>query len=147
LAKNNFTQWKTDMIFFDNVSFYSTPNYYVQKLFSNNQGDIYFSNVITKDNKDTALAASCVQDNKTGDIILKLVNFGSEIKTMKVDLTSFRQLDANAEKTILTGLPEAENSFENRNNIVPVSATIKISKKFDYPAPAMSLTVIRIKKK
>ncbi len=32
-AKNNFTQWKTDMIFFDNSGYYLTPNYYAQKCF------------------------------------------------------------------------------------------------------------------
>jgi len=35
-AKNNFTQWKTDMIFFDNVKVSPTPNYYVQKMFAAN---------------------------------------------------------------------------------------------------------------
>jgi len=55
--------------------------------------------------------------------------------------------ESNAEKIILIGKPEPENSFENINNIVPEPVTIKTGKKFDYPAPAKSLTVIRIKKK
>ena len=100
-AKNNFTQWKTDMIFFDNVKVSPTPNYYVQKMFSANAGDIYFSNVVSKDNRDTALAASCVQDSKTGDIILKLVNFGTEIKTMKINLSGFKKINPDAEQTTL----------------------------------------------
>jgi len=40
-AKTNFTQWKTDMIFFDNSGYYLTPNYHVQKMFSVNSGDYY----------------------------------------------------------------------------------------------------------
>ncbi|MGB3005780.1 MAG: alpha-L-arabinofuranosidase C-terminal domain-containing protein, partial [Chitinophagaceae bacterium] len=100
-AKNNFTQWKTDMIFFDNVKVSLTPNYYVQKMFAVNAGDIYFSNIVSKDNKDTALAASCVQNSKTGDIILKLVNFGTETKTMQVNLSGFKKINPDAEQTTL----------------------------------------------
>jgi alpha-L-arabinofuranosidase len=144
-AKNNFTQWKTDMIFFDNVKISLTPNYYVQKMFSSNAGDMYFSDVITKDNKDTALAASCVQDSKTGDVILKLVNFGTDIKTMKVNLSGFKKINADAEQTTLTGKPDAENNLENSNNVVSVTSVFKVAKKFDYQCSPMSLTVIRIK--
>lgn len=147
LAKKNFTQWKTDMIFFDNVSICPTPNYFVQKMFSANQGDYYFDKVIAKDEKDINLAASCVQDSKTGDIILKLVNFNEAAKPMKVNLGKFGKLAAQAEKTVLAGSADAENTFENSRAIAPANSTVKISKSFDYSAPAMSLTVIRIKTK
>jgi alpha-L-arabinofuranosidase len=145
LAKKNFTQWTTDMIFFDNVNICPTPNYYVQKLFSVNQGDLYFDQVIFKDPKDTALAASCVQDTRTGDIILKLVNAGQEAKVMKINLGRFRKIIPDAEQTVLSGKAEAENTIENPRNVVPVETTVKVGKTFDYAAPAMSLTVIRIK--
>ncbi len=35
----NYVNWKPDMIWFDNYRVYGTPNYYVQKLFMNHQGD------------------------------------------------------------------------------------------------------------
>jgi len=147
LAKKDFTQWKTDMIFFDNTRINPTPNYYVQKMFSANQGDYYFDNVILKDEKDANLAASCVQDSKTGDIILKMVNFGSESKPMKIDLKGFSKIASKAEQAILAGDAEAENTLENPQAVVPVKSVVKIKKTFDYSAPAMSLTVIRIKTK
>src|SRR5688572_25769523 len=31
-------QWTPDLIWFDNLKAYGTPNYYVQKMFSNNKG-------------------------------------------------------------------------------------------------------------
>ena len=31
-------QWTPDLIWFDNLDYDGTPNYYVQKLFSNNKG-------------------------------------------------------------------------------------------------------------
>lgn len=151
LAKKNFTQWKIDMIFFDNVNICPTPNYYVQKMFSANQGDYYFDKVITKDEKDNSLAASCVQDSKTGDVILKMVNYGNVGKPMKINLGKFGPdvyRDASeAEQCVITGSPDAENTFANTKNIVPVSSIVKIIQSFDYLAPAMSLSVIRIKKK
>jgi alpha-L-arabinofuranosidase len=145
-AKTGFTQWKTDMIFFDNVRICLTPNYYVQKLFSNNQGDVYFNNTISKNEKDTTLAASCVMDSKTGDVILKMVNAGNEIRSFKINLSGFK-ISHDAELTVFAGKADAENTIENPENVVPVESVFKASTKFDYNAPAMSMTVIRIKKK
>ncbi|MBN1144296.1 MAG: alpha-N-arabinofuranosidase [Bacteroidales bacterium] len=145
LAKKGFTQWTTDMIFFDNLTICLTPNYYVQKLFSTNRGDTYFDKVIIKDPKDTLLAASCVTDSKTGDIILKLVNPGNDEKVMKVNLSGFKNLQSQAELTLLTGAADAENTFENLTQVIPQVSSLKISKNYDCKVPAMSLTVIRIK--
>ena len=147
LAKKNFTQWKTDMIFFDNTVICPTTNYFVQKMFSANRGDYYFDKVITKDEKDSNLAASCVQDSKTGDIILKLVNYGNSVKPMKINLAKFGKIAAEGEQSVLAGSPDAENTFGNTQNILPVNSVIKIGKSLDYSVPAMSLTVIRIKTK
>jgi alpha-L-arabinofuranosidase len=133
------------MIFFDNRNICLTPDYYVQKLFSTNQGDLYFGGVIRKDIGDSALAASCVMDSKSGDIILKLVNAGTLPKTVKIDLTGFRKIIPEAEQTVLSGEADAENTFENPGNVVPVSGTCRVSKRFDYSVPAISMTVIRIK--
>ena len=143
-AKKNFTQWKTDLIFFDNTIISPTPNYYVQKMFSANQGDYYFDKVINKDEKDSNLAASCVQDSKTGDVILKMVNYGDTSKPMKINLGKFGKISSQAEQVVLTGNPDAENTFENTQNIIPTTSVIKTAKTFEYSAPAMSLTVIRI---
>lgn len=147
LAKKNFTQWKTDMIFFDNTIICPTPNYYVQKMFSANQGDYYFDKVTVKDENDINLASSSLYDSKTGDIILKMVNYGNAAKPMKINLGKFGKIAEEGELTVLTGNPETENTFENTRAIAPTSSKVKISKSFDYSAPAMSLTVIRIRNK
>jgi len=93
------------------------------------------------------LAASCVMDSSTGDIILKLVNTGKDTGTFNVNLSGFRNIKNEAEKTILTGDPDSENTFENSQNVVPYSSTDKVSSRFEYSAPAMSLTVFRIRTK
>jgi alpha-N-arabinofuranosidase len=144
-AKKGFTQWKTDMIYFDNVKICPSINYYVQKLFSTNQGDFYFDRIIAKDERDSTLAASCVKDSRTGDIILKLVNVGKDPGTMKINLSGFKNLVPDAEKTVLTGNADDENTFENSANVVPQVSAYKVSSKFEYSVPSMSLTVLRIK--
>ena len=110
LAKYNFTQWKTDMIFFDNTNVVLTPNYFVQRTFSTNAGDYYFEDVVAFDKKDTTVAVSCVQDSQSGDVIVKMVNFGDLKKAMKVNLRHFPGFLPAATLSVLTGEPDAENS-------------------------------------
>jgi alpha-L-arabinofuranosidase len=135
------------MIFFDNNNACLTPNYHVQKMFSVNQGDIYFDKIVNLDLNDTTAAASCVQDNETGDIILKLVNTGNEPRVMKVNLKGFKRIVSKAQLTLLTGDPEAENTLEKPEVIVPTIANFQASRSFSYNAPAISVTVIRIRTK
>jgi len=144
-AKKDHTQWKTDMIFFDNKKLYLTPNYYVQKMFSANQGDFYFKNVVTLNKADSTVAASCVRDSKTGDVILKLTNAGTAPKVMKIDLKEFKGIASTAQQTILAGPADAENSFDNEHPVTPAESMIKVSRTFDYHAPAGSFTLLRIK--
>jgi alpha-L-arabinofuranosidase len=145
LAKNGFTQWKTDLIYFDNVRICPSVNFFIQKMFMTNSGNIYYGNIISNHANDTTLAVSCVRESKTGDVILKVVNAREETNTVKINLSAFKNLLPDAEKTVLEGNADDENSFDNHTNVLPVSSKIKISSKFDYSAPAMSFTVIRIK--
>jgi alpha-L-arabinofuranosidase len=147
LAKKGFTQWNPDMIYFDNVHIYPTINYYVQKMFSNNQGDLYFDKVISWNKNDSTLASSCVQNTATGDIILKMVNTGAEQKSVKINLAGFKNMITTAERCELAGSAEAANTFENPKTVVPVSTAFTLTKYFQYPVPPMSLTVIRIRTK
>jgi alpha-L-arabinofuranosidase len=66
---------------------------------------------------------------------------------MEIDLSVFNNLIPEAEMTILSGNADAENTFENPNNVFPVKSVYNIKTKFEYNLPATSLTVIRIKTK
>jgi alpha-L-arabinofuranosidase len=146
-AKREHTQWKTDMIFFDNASLVLTPNYHVQKMFSVHMGDVYFDNIISMPLNDSTVASSCVQDQTTGDVILKLVNVGNTPKVMKVNLANFKKINSEAKQIVISGLAEDENTFDRPDQVVPVHSTFQASKKFDFTTPPMSLTIIRIKTK
>jgi alpha-L-arabinofuranosidase len=76
-----------------------------------------------------------------------MVNFSKTAKSMAVNLKGFKNLDWNAELSVLVGDGDAENTFENTHKIIPTISSIKIQKTFNQAVPAMSLTVIRIKAK
>jgi len=149
LAKAGHTQWNPDMIYFNNTAVYRTPNYYVQQLFSVNNGDFYYENVVTPSlNKgDSTLAYSCVRDSKSGDVIVKLVNYGKNEQKLKVDLSQFKSIGSKATLSILTGTADAKNTFENPTRVAPVIFDFKVGKNFNYLSQSMSLTVIRVKSK
>ena len=72
---------------------------------------------------------------------------GNDPKVMKIDLSGFSKIIPNAELTELSAAPDAENTFENPENIIPVKSQLKISRTFEYRSKPMSLTVIRVKTK
>jgi alpha-N-arabinofuranosidase len=118
-------------------------------MFANNDGDIYYSNIISANVADTAktFAASCVKDSRTGDIILKIVNTDSAVVPAKINLAGLGTLIANAGVIVLSGDPMTENSCNGAQNAVPQTSNITVSKSFTYQTPANSLTIIRIQSK
>ena len=149
LAKAGHTQWNPDMIYFNNTTIYRTANYYVQQLFSTNEGDVYHSNIVTPtvNKADTALAFSCVRNSKTGDVIIKLVNSAKVEKAFKVNLSQFKGIGTKATVSILAGEADAKNSFETPDKVKPVTTDFKATKNFTYTVQPMSLTVIIVKAK
>ena len=84
------------------------------------------------------------RDDKTGDIILKVVNTTSSPATMKVSVNGARPIGRGT-ATVLSGDPAAENSFETPSTIVPVTTPLAgISDVFTHAFAPFSLTVIRI---
>ena len=114
-------------------------------MFSANAGDFYLSNIISSNLKDTTLTYSAVTDAETGDLILKFVNTGDVKGNFNVNLSTIKGWQIEATNTVITGDPEAENTFEHPENIKPTAASFMVKKNFIYEAPASSLSVIRIK--
>ncbi|MDI6401226.1 alpha-L-arabinofuranosidase C-terminal domain-containing protein [Balneolaceae bacterium ANBcel3] len=144
LAKRDFNQWSTNLIYFDNVNIVPTPNYYVQKMFMTNQGDYYHEGVVALASDDVLVAASVTTDGQKGDVILKLVNLHETPREMPVDLSRFSGLVDRAVLTVLAGEPTAENTFNQPVKITPVQSEMHINKTFTYQAPPMSLSILRI---
>lgn len=146
LGRIGHTQWNPDLIYFDGKGVYPTVNYYIQKLFSVNRGNRYFDQVVThEDKKNKVLASSCVQDSRTGDIVLKFVNPMDKATRMNVDLKPFGRIKSKAVLTVMTGGKDVKNTREEPDNIVPVESEFKAGKKFGYELPPYSVSLIRIK--
>lgn len=147
LAKEGHTQWKTDLIYFTNTTVAPSVNYQVQQLFGQNQGDTYHTGVVKLPlgaTADTTVAASCVRDAKSGDIILKLVNTAATPQLFSIDLTRFAGLKTAATCTVLTGPKDATNTFASPKTVMPKATAYKATKRFTYPTAPYSLTVIRV---
>ena len=144
LAKKGFTQWRTDLIYFDNTDMVLTPNYYVQKMFMNNQGDRLLEQRISSTQQDSLLSYTMVKDTETGDVIVKVVNLNTSERAVKIDVNGLAGSTHNARKTVLSGSLTDENSFEDNRNIVPQQTTVQVKDTWEYQAPAASLTVFRI---
>ena len=142
-------QWTPDLIWFDNLRSFGTANYYVQKLFSTNKGTLVLPLLL--DNQpltgQKGFYASAALDQKTNEVILKLVN-ASDIKmNPALTLNSKRKFNSRASLTILrSDNPEAFNSLDQPVLIAPVESEMKVTGKTIHPELAPnSVTVIRIK--
>ncbi|MEA3188289.1 MAG: hypothetical protein QOD99_2119, partial [Chthoniobacter sp.] len=93
----------------------------------------------------TSIAASCVKDGKSGDLILKIVNTGSSAQPSQVDISSSEPIDPDATRTILTGDPKATNTYSGTRNVMPTRSNSTVGKSFTYEAPSHSFTVFRMK--
>ncbi|MBI1276934.1 MAG: alpha-N-arabinofuranosidase [Anaerolineaceae bacterium] len=147
LAKQRRTQWLPDLIYFDNTQITLSVNYYVQQLFSLNAGDVYLPITIHMDTDEENIAASCVQDTTSGDIIIKIVSRSEVPLAAGIDLSSVSTLEPFATCTVLTGDPLAvnnPNNFWRPVSVLPETSNMAISSVFNYEIPAYSLTIIRM---
>lgn len=147
LAHADGWQWTPDLIWFNNLKSYATPNYYVQKLFSNNKGTDLIKisekgKVLTGQNN---LYASAVKDSKSGETIVKIVN--SDAQQTSIEITPINiKPSSRMTKIILTAWAlKDENNFQSEN-IKPVEETSVLKKgKISVDIPANSLVVLKIK--
>lgn len=145
LARQGHTQWRPDLIYFDGTRVLRTANYYVQQLFSLNQGDAYLTSALTGAPRPDEFAVSSVRDGRTGDIIIKLVNGNSAPRPLLVELSGAHKISRQAFKTVLAGEAAVVNDFDAPSRVAPVTSALLVDRQFEYEAPAHSLTVIRIK--
>lgn len=141
-------QWRPDLIWFDNLSFVKTPNYYVQQLFGNNAGTHVLA--LTMNGKAVSgqqnLYATAASDARDNTLIIKIANTGIDQKKISFILDG---LKAGVHAVTLTHLNSsdlnAKNSFETPDLITPkvVHSYIK-DNKMDIALPPLSFTILRI---
>ena len=149
-AHNDAWQWTPDLIWFDNLRVYGTPNYYVQKMFSLNRGDRLLSAEVeglpsAESKKKTLIVSSCL-DEKAGEVILKAVNVTGRMLEAAIELQGIDKIGSLGKAIILTAEKNTdENSFENPKKVHPVESSLSLSgSTFNYTFKPYSLTVLRI---
>ena len=96
-------QWNPDLIWFDNLRSFRTPNYYVQQLYSlHAQPQIY---AITSEGKaltgQHGLYASASGNASTGETVLKLVNASDSAMEVRISVKGTKHLHHNGICTYL----------------------------------------------
>ena len=149
-------QWTPDLIWFDNLRSYGTPDYYVQKLFSNNKGSAVLS--LTRDGKmlegqDGLYGTACI-DQSSHDLILKLVNTTDKAQSPVIRVAGGKEMAGgkgpagNATLTVLKANLDQTNSLDDPMAIRPVEEEIGCKDKKVNPTLApYSFTVIRVRLK
>lgn len=146
LAKVGHSSWEPDLIHFSNTKVLPSISYYVQQMFSANSGDYYldFSSTAALRSEDAAFSA--VRDSISGDLILKIVNYGGRSRRTKIVLPIEYRGENPAIKTVLTGNPETVRDDSSGSDIAPESSTTVIDGDLEYTAPGYSLTIFRLRK-
>jgi alpha-N-arabinofuranosidase len=139
-------QWTPNMIWCDNLRVYGTPNYYVQKAFSTNRGDVVLPVRLSGGATESPpLFASATRDELAGEIILKVVNTSPEPVAAELRISGAGQLKSTALAMTLSGELAAENSLDEPRNVAPLSATVSgVKPEFTYTFKPCSLTVLRL---
>ena len=142
-------QWTPDLIWFDNLRSYGTPNYYVQKLFANNKGTHALSILsgTEKLNGKNGLYASAVWDKNTKEIIVKVVNASDKAQTTDIQLSTGKKVSSNGGLLILKSENlDGVNSLDNPTQISPQEQPFKLKgKNATIALPAHSMSVVKIK--
>jgi alpha-L-arabinofuranosidase len=142
-------QWTPDLIWFDNLRAYGTPDYYVQKLYATNRGSVVVPALL--DGKTIAgqdsLYASASLDSTTKELILKLVNTSGKPRQQEIRVEGIRSLARQAGVTVLRSEDYSDvNTLDNPMAISPVqSAATTKGKGVTLTLAPHSFTVLRAK--
>jgi alpha-L-arabinofuranosidase len=87
------------------------------------------------------------KDEKSGDILVKIVNAGEQAQPIKITLAGQTKLTGTGSVTVLAGVnPMDENSFDNPTRITPVTFPLKnITPTFTYKSLPYSVAILRLK--
>jgi alpha-N-arabinofuranosidase len=144
-------QWTPNMIWFDNLRAYGTPNYYVQKLFSVNRGTriLQVSMDGSARNGQGELFTSASLDEGAGEVILKVVNTAPSSKEVRINLAGAKSVSKVGKAFVLESSDlKAENSLDNPTKVAPIERQLTVpSGEFAYTLMPQSLTVMRVRVK
>ncbi|MFS2189902.1 alpha-L-arabinofuranosidase C-terminal domain-containing protein [Mucilaginibacter sp. Mucisp84] len=144
-------QWTPNLIWFDNLKSYATPNYYVQQLFSINKGTdvvpLTLNNEVVAGQNDSYATASL--DKNTNELVIKFVNTSTSAQNVSFKITGSKGYQKQATVTTLKADDkDAENSLTAPTAVSPVESKINISgNTLKLAVEPYSFKVIRLRNK
>jgi alpha-N-arabinofuranosidase len=142
-------QWTPDLIWFDNLRSFGTPNYYVQKLFATNRG----THLLKATNNNAPLTgqqdlyATAAWDKTTNELVVKIVNTSADARTADLTLKGSGKAATTGTIVTLAGNDgNAVNSIEDPTRVSPKEETVRVNaKKTTLTLAPASLSVLRVK--
>ena len=144
-AREGYTQWAPNLIWFNSHEVVRTPSYYVQQLYMNNTGTAVLNSSLGGKTEDVFQVASI--DTQTKQIYVNVVNSSGESKKIDINLNGFSDLDTVAEQRYIgSGLFNLANRLGILNNIVsPRYRKVTVNKgKISQSIPPHSLSIFCI---
>lgn len=141
-------QWTPNLIWFDNLRSYGTVNYYVQQLFSQNKGTTMLPVQLPAGAKNGTdnLFASAVADAPTGDIVVKLVNYSTAPRAVKINLAGAKGVAKTGRAKVMASDDlNTQNSLDEPKKLTPQESTFPVSGSVvSYTLAPNSFTVLRV---
>jgi alpha-L-arabinofuranosidase len=140
-------QWTPDLIWFDNLRSYGTPNYFVQKLYGTNKGNRVVPVLLNNETLtgQRGLYASASIDQKTNELIIKLVNTTTTSENAVLNIRGAKKIGLKGTVTRMqSDNIHISNSFREPAAIAPSVNEIGLKgKAVNIEVPGLSFTVLR----
>jgi alpha-N-arabinofuranosidase len=135
-------QWRPNLIGYDGLRVYGSPSYYAIKLFSTNLGNEILKATAT----DTDVLTSVTRDSNSGMIYAKLVNASDADAPLQIILTGTGVLASTATALTLSADPQATNTIDTPERVVPVKSTVTgVKSGFTYTVPKHGIVVLTMR--
>ncbi|MDD6080551.1 MAG: alpha-L-arabinofuranosidase C-terminal domain-containing protein [bacterium] len=131
-------QWRPDLIWFDNLRVMKTPNYYVQQLYSHHAGTrvVPFLRAGKPLTGELSLYATAALDERTNELILKVVNTGIQARQAQIQLHGLSDGTHTGTRIQFHSMDvEAVNTLEQPERVHPEEST------FTYKGNQMAITI------
>jgi alpha-L-arabinofuranosidase len=143
-ANVNGINWGTNLIGYDALNSYGSPSYYVQKLFSQDHGNVVLPTQVSGGSAGIYFVTSKV--NGSGVTYIKVVNTNSTPETTKINLNGAKFVAPLGAATVLTSkVPSDTNTLNTPTKIVPTTHVLSgLSSSFSYSFAPYSVTVLQL---
>lgn len=149
LARDGFTQWTPDLIWFDATRVMPTPSYHIQSMFGRNRPDRVLPSSLANNTEDAGprpkvhAVAGAARD--TGEIILHAANPSVHARELTINITGTSAVMSARGQVLTSAGPDDRNTLDRRDHVSPKDATFPVrAGRIECVLPPWSHTVMRV---